>query len=78
MLSQIANYCLIISRFTIMQNSTSLENTWQVIRLYFGFQTPGANLLDFDDIQLQPKEPEIAYSGIDETRDLKVFILVII
>ena len=56
MLGQIANYCPIISRNTIVRNTISLENIWQVILLHFGSQTTGAHLLDFNDIQLQLKE----------------------
>ena len=38
MLGQIANYCPIISRTTLVKNSTSLEFIWQTIReLYFRY-----------------------------------------
>ena len=47
MLGQIANYCPIISRNTIVKNSTSLSSIWQSIRLHFGFQSSGAHFLDF-------------------------------
>ena len=39
MLGQIANYCPVISRNTIVKNSTSLSAIWQSIRAYFGFQS---------------------------------------
>lgn len=56
MLGQIANYCPIISRNTIVKNSTSIESIWQTIRIHFGFQSTGAHFLDFDNIHLDPGE----------------------
>jgi hypothetical protein len=56
MLGQIANYCPVISRNTIVKNSTSVENIWQTIRLHFGFQTTGAHFIDFADIHLEANE----------------------
>ena len=56
MLGQIANYCPIISRNTIVKNSTSIEFIWNAIRLHFGFQATGAHFVDFDNIKLQPNE----------------------
>ena len=43
MLGQIANYCPIISRNTIVKKSTSLASIWQTIRLHFGFQKTGGH-----------------------------------
>ena len=56
MLGQIANYCPIISRNTIVKNSTSMNSIWQAIRLHFGFQSTGAHFLDFNNITLAPVE----------------------
>ena len=56
LLGQIANFCPIISRNTIVKNSTSLDSIWQSIRLHFGFQTTGAHFIDFDNIHLEPDE----------------------
>ncbi|KAI0218195.1 hypothetical protein LSAT2_030081 [Lamellibrachia satsuma] len=56
MLGQVANYCPVISRNTIVKNSTSLSCIWQTIRLHYGFQSTGAHFLDFADIQLQADE----------------------
>ena len=56
MLGQIANFCPIISRNTIVKNSTSMNSIWQAIRLHFGFQTSGAHFLDFADLKLEPDE----------------------
>ena len=53
---QIANYCPIISRNTIVKNSTCIGDIWQTIRLHFGFQTTGGHFLDLDDIHLNPDE----------------------
>ena len=36
-LGQIANYCPVISRGTIINKSTSLSFVWEAIRLHFGF-----------------------------------------
>ena len=60
-----ANDCPIISRNTIVKNSTSLAEIWQTIRLHFGFQSSGANFLDFNDIRLQDdEEPEDLYQRL--------------
>ena len=65
MLGQIANYCPIISRNTIVKNSTSLQQIWQTIRLHFGFQSSGAHFLDFNDIHLEADEkPEDLYQRL--------------
>ena len=56
MLGQIANYTPIISRNTIVHNSTTLRDIWQTIRLHYGFQSTGAHFLDFVNIRLQPNE----------------------
>ena len=56
MLGQIANFCPIISRNTIVKNSTSMNSIWQAIGLHFGFQTSGADFLDFADLKLEPDE----------------------
>ncbi|XP_066029493.1 uncharacterized protein [Pocillopora verrucosa] len=56
MLGQIANYCPIISRNTLVKNSTSLEFIWQTIRQHFGFQVTGAQFIDFSEIHLAADE----------------------
>ena len=56
MLGQIANYCPIISRNSIIKLSTSVNTIWQSIRMHFGFQTTGGHFLDFDHIRLEPGE----------------------
>ena len=38
MLGLIANYCSVISRNTIVKNSTSMGSIWSAIRLHFRFQ----------------------------------------
>ena len=65
MLGQIANYCPIISRNTIVKSSTSIKCIWNAIRIHFGFQATGAHFVDFDDIKLQPSErPENLYQRL--------------
>ena len=65
MLGQIANFCPIISRNSIVKSSTSLEQIWQTIRLHFGFQSTGGHFLDFADIKLEADEkPEDLYQRV--------------
>ena len=65
MLGQIANYCPVISRNTIVKNSTSLSSIWQAIRLHYGFQSTGAHFLDFANIKLDSDErPEDLYQRL--------------
>lgn len=56
MLGQIANFCPIIARNSLIKQSTSLEDIWQKIRQHFGFQSTGAHFLDLADIKLEPNE----------------------
>ena len=56
MLGQIANYATIISRNTIVKNSTSLNSIWVIIREHYGFQTTGSQFLDLAHIQVKPGE----------------------
>ena len=50
------NYTPIISRNTIVNNSTTLREIWQTIRLHYSFQSTGAHFLDIVNIRLQPNE----------------------
>ncbi|CAB4014757.1 Retrovirus-related Pol poly from transposon opus [Paramuricea clavata] len=64
-LGQIANYCPVISRNTIVKNSTSLSIIWQAIRAHFGFQSTGGHFLDFNNIHLETDErPEDLYQRL--------------
>ena len=56
MLGQIANYCPVISRQTIVKNLTSIDSIWQAIRQHYGFQCTGAHFIDFAAIKLEPNE----------------------
>ena len=65
MLGQIANYCPVISRNTIVKTSTSIESIWQAIRMHYGFQSTGAHFIDFADVKLEPGErPEDLYQRL--------------
>ena len=65
MLGQIANYCPVISRNTIVKNSTSLAHIWQSIRQHFGFQVSGAQFIDFDNIRMESDErPETLFQRL--------------
>ena len=54
LLGQIANYCPVIARNTIVRSSTSMEFIWQAIRMHYGFQSTGARFLDFGEIKMEP------------------------
>ena len=56
MLGQIANYCPVISRNSIVKNSTSINAIWQMIRMHYGFQSTGAHFIDFNNIKLEHDE----------------------
>ena len=56
MLGQIANFCPVVARNTIVKNSTSMQSIWQAIRAHFGFQATGARFLDFNNLHLEPGE----------------------
>lgn len=65
MLGQIANYCPIISRNTLVRNSKSIQGIWNIIQEHFGVQITGAHFLDFASIRLEPEErPEDLYQRI--------------
>lgn len=56
MLGQIANFGSVISRNSIVKNSTSLNDIWQRLRQHYGFQSAGSQFLDLAAIQLLPDE----------------------
>ena len=68
MLNQIANYCPVISRDTIVKRSTSIKDVWQNTKLHYCFHTTattGARFLDFDIIHLETDErPEDIYQRL--------------
>ena len=65
MLGQIANYCSVISRNSIIKNSVSLTEIWQRIRQHYGFQSSGAHLLDIATVKLGLNErPEDLYQRV--------------
>ena len=66
MLGQIANYCPVISRSTIVKNSSSMDSIWQTIRLHYGFQSTGAHFIDFANIHYEPENerPEDLYQRL--------------
>ncbi|XP_068706826.1 uncharacterized protein [Montipora foliosa] len=56
MLGQIANYAPIISRNSIVKNSTSISGVWQSIRQHYGLQLTGSRFLDLANISLKPEQ----------------------
>ena len=56
MLGLIANYCPVISRNTIVKNSTSMGSIWSAICLHFGFEATRVHFLDLSEIQLEHGE----------------------
>ena len=64
-MGQIAKFCPIVSRSSIIKNSVSLNDVWQKIRLHYGFQSTGAHFLDLSNIHLSPDErPEDLYQRL--------------
>ena len=65
LLGQIANFCPVISRNSIVKHSTSLNDIWQKIRQHYGFQSTGTHFLDLANISLQPDErPEALFQRL--------------
>ena len=65
MLEQIANYVAIISRNTIVRNSTSINGVWQAIRQHYGLQSTGSRFLDLANIKLKADQrPEDLYQAL--------------
>lgn len=65
MLGQIANYAPVISRNTIVRNSTSVNGVWQSIRQHYGLQSTGSRFLDLANIKLKSDQrPEDLYQGL--------------
>ena len=65
LLGQIANYASIISRYTIVINSTSIDSILQAIRLHYCFQISNSHFLNFAGIKLQSDErPEDLYQRV--------------
>ncbi|CAB4008750.1 Retrovirus-related Pol poly from transposon opus [Paramuricea clavata] len=65
LLGQIANFCPVVSRSSIVKNSVSLNDIWQKIRQHYGFQSTGAHFLDLATIIRQPDErPEDLYQRL--------------
>ena len=56
MLGEIANYSPIISRNSIVKNSTSINGVWQAIRQHYGLQSTGSRFLDVAYISLKPEQ----------------------
>ncbi|XP_068752665.1 uncharacterized protein [Montipora capricornis] len=67
MLGQIANYAPIISRNSIVKNSTSISGVWQSIRQHYGLQLTGSRFLDFANISLKPEQrPEDLFQTLTD------------
>ena len=65
LLGQIANFCPVVSRSSIVKSSVSLSDIWQKIRQHYGFQSTGAHFLDLASIIRQPDErPEDLYQRL--------------
>lgn len=62
MLGQIANYFPVISRTTLVKNSTSIQSVSNKIREHFSFQVTGAHFLDSANLHLETEErPRISF-----------------
>ena len=60
MLWQIANYCPVISRNTIVKYSTSIPQIWQAIRLHYGFLVKQKHGTELQSQTLASIHPEIS------------------
>ena len=56
MLGQIANYCSVISRTSLVKTSTSIQCVWNTIREHYDFQVTSAHFLDFANLRLEADE----------------------
>lgn len=56
MLGQIANYCPVICRTSLLKNSTSIQSLWSTIREHYGFQVTIVHFLDFANLHLEADE----------------------
>ena len=56
LLGRIANFCPVISRNTIVKNSTCLKDVWSTIRLHYGFQISESQFLDITNIDERPED----------------------
>lgn len=65
MLAKIANYCPVISRHSVIRNSTSIDGIWQAICLHYGCHCTGVHFIDFAAIKREPDErPEDLYQRL--------------
>jgi hypothetical protein len=70
MLGQIANYAPVISRNTIVRNSTSISDVWQAIRQHYGLQSTGSRFLDLANIKSKlDQRPEDLYQCLMSVED---------
>jgi hypothetical protein len=61
-LAKLANYAPVISRNTIVRNSTSISGVWQAIRQHYGLQSTGSRFLDLTNIKSKlDQRPEDLY-----------------
>ena len=56
MLGQIANYCPVISRNSIVKSSTCLNDIWAKIREHYGIQLTGTHFLGLTELKQEPDE----------------------
>ncbi|CAB3986542.1 Retrovirus-related Pol poly from transposon opus, partial [Paramuricea clavata] len=78
-LGQVANYCPVTARNTIVNNSTSMRTIWQAIRAHYGFQSTRAHFLDFNNIRLEPDErPKDLYQRLLSFIDDNLLTLMVI
>ena len=56
MLGQIANYCPMIDRNLIIEESTCLDDVWELIKEHYGFQSTGGQFLELLDFRLETDE----------------------
>ena len=67
MLTHIANWVRVISTSTIVDESTSIEDAWQKVRLHFNINITGSRILDLPEISQQLEDsPEDLYQRLKQ------------
>ena len=65
MLNQIANFCTPITRSILVNQTVSLDDLWQKIRMHYGFQATGSNILNLSSIKMEGDDsPEDLYQRL--------------
>ena len=64
LLGNIASFCTVINRKTIIEDSKCLDDVWQAIRLHYGIHTSGAHFLDVANFLTEPEERPADFNNL--------------